>query len=206
MELLQVTSTLIEPELLTRVTERWRRQQQGSPEVAHAAVRELLEGGAVKLIQIGYRQTAEPPGVEVWVYRGDGNYGGPGADPLSAILAVGFAKWQGPHVVWHRWGDGTGRMEAGHRIAVCRRETVGDKWDLQRGLTVAFGRAIRQALDALAVQHAQGVRESRDEQILREMREGVMQPPARSYNPPAVPPSMVNWTPSERRVVAETEF
>ena len=164
MNLLPVTSTLIEPLLLRVIAERWRKERCESEE-AHAAVRELLEGGAAKRIQIGYRQTTEPPGVEVWVYRGEGHYGAPGASPLGAILAVGFAKWQGPHTV-HVRSKKFIEID-GKKFHLTEKRTAGDKYDLQRGLIIAFGRAIRQALDELVAQRNAVFDESLDRAGLR---------------------------------------
>lgn len=148
MNLLPVTSTLIDPILLHTIATRWRKQRGGSDD-AHAAVQELLEGGAAKRIQIGYRQTTEPPGVEVWVYdTAKKNW----TAPTDAILAVGFAKWQGPHTVWRKAGKSAGRgTSMGRSLAVCVKETVGDNYDLRRGLVVALGRAIRQALSEIVI-------------------------------------------------------
>jgi hypothetical protein len=152
MKLLPVTSTLIAPELLTQVAERWRKHccaptGTHTSVAAGIAVRSLLEGGAAGRIKIAYRQTAEPPGVEVWVYRAENASGKLIADPLDAILAVGFAKWQGPHTV--RVRSRKFFEVDGKRFYLYEKRTAGDAYDLRRGLTVAFGRAIRQALDAL---------------------------------------------------------
>jgi hypothetical protein len=87
-------------QMIEKIASRWAGCVSSSPKQKKQRIcSEFLELLKTRRITVGWRKTTEPPGVEVWVYYGDGNFGGPGANPLGAILGVGFAKFQGKHAV-----------------------------------------------------------------------------------------------------------